>query len=224
MSNSSSTTTRTLLVLISGSGTNLQALIDACKSNEIPHTRVARVISNRKSAYGLERARAADIPTSYHNLVAYKKRYPDTQEGIQAAREAYDIDLAKEIVEEKPSLVVCAGWMHILSTPFITALQRASISIINLHPALPGAFNGSNAIGRAWEAFQHGGIAATGVMVHYVISEVDMGTPILVRDVECKVGESESELESRIHEVEWEVIVQGTKSALEASSAPKEGS
>lgn len=213
----------TLLVLISGSGTNLQALIDACNDHALPSTRVCRVISNRKSAYGLERARIADIPTTYHNLVSYKKRHPGTEEGIQAAREAYDIDLAQIIVEEKPSLVVCAGWMHILSTPFITSLQRASIPIINLHPALPGAFNGANAIGRAWQAFQHGEIAATGVMIHYVISEVDMGEPIVVRDIECRTGESESELETRIHEVEWEVIVEGTKKALEATKMKREG-
>jgi phosphoribosylglycinamide formyltransferase len=209
----------TLLVLISGSGTNLQALIDACKSHEIPSTRVCRVISNRKSAYGLERARLADIPATYHNLVSYKKKHPDTEEGIQAAREAYDVDLAKIIVEENPTLVVCAGWMHILSTPFVTSLQGASIPIINLHPALPGAFNGANAIERAWEAFQHGEIAATGVMIHYVISEVDMGEPILVRDIECRTGESESELETRIHEVEWEVIVEGTRKALDAATS-----
>lgn len=79
-------------------------------------------------------------------------------------------------------------------------IAKASIPIINLHPALPGAFNGANAIGRAWQAFQHGEIAATGVMIHYVISEVDMGEPIVVRDIECRTGESESELETRIHE------------------------
>ena len=213
----------TLLVLISGSGTNLQALIDACSSHALPSTRVCHVISNRKSAYGLERARLADIPTTYHNLVSYKKKHPDTDEGVQAAREAYDVDLAKIIVEEKPNLVVCAGWMHILSTPFITSLQKASIPIINLHPALPGAFNGANAIGRAWEAFQHGEIAVTGVMIHYVISEVDMGAPILVREVECRSGESETELETRIHEVEWEVIVEGTRKALDAAAAKREG-
>ena len=213
---------QTLLVLISGSGTNLQALIDACQNHTIPSSRVCRVISNRKSAYGLERARIADIPTTYHNLVSYKKKHSDTEEGVETAREEYDIDLAKIIVEEKPSLVVCAGWMHILSAPFIAALQRSSIPIINLHPALPGAFNGANAIGRAWEAFQHGDIAATGVMVHYVISEVDMGEPITVRDVPCRAGETESELETRIHEIEWEVIVEGAKKALEAASAKRD--
>lgn len=209
------TTPHTLLVLISGSGTNLQALIDACKSHDLPHTRISHVVSNRRSAYGLERARAADIPTTYHNLVTYKKKHADTEAGGQAAREQYDIDLAKIIVEERPTLVVCAGWMHILGAGFISSLQEAKIPIINLHPALPGAFNGSNAIGRAWEAFQRGEIAGTGVMIHYVINEVDMGEPVVVRDIDCRLGESESELETRIHEVEWEIIVEGTRKALE---------
>jgi phosphoribosylglycinamide formyltransferase len=208
-------TPHTLLVLISGSGTNLQALIDACKNHDLPHTRVSHVVSNRRSAYGLERARAADIPTTYHNLVSYKKKYPDTEAGVQAAREEYDIDLAQIIEEERPTLVVCAGWMHILSTGFIASLQQMKIPIINLHPALPGAFNGSNAIGRAWEAFQRGEIAGTGVMIHYVIDEVDMGEPILVREIDCRLGESETELETRMHEVEWEIIVEGTRKALE---------
>src|ERR1700734_290290 len=75
-----------LLVLISGNGSNLQALIDACNTPALPHTSIIRVISNRKDAYGLQRAQKADIPTTYHNLVKYKKRHPTTDAGVQAAR------------------------------------------------------------------------------------------------------------------------------------------
>ena len=101
------------------------------------------------------------------------------------------------------------GWMHILSDPFITALKSANVPIINLHPALPGEFSGANAIQRAHEAFERGEIQGTGVMVHYVIGEVDMGEPIVVKEVECWQGESESDLAGRIHEVEWKAIVEG---------------
>lgn len=202
-----------ITVLISGSGTNLQALIDACATHKIPSASIVRVISNRKDAYGLIRAAAAipPIPTIYHNLVKYKKEFPKTDEGVQQAREAYDAELARLVLVDKPDLVVCAGWMHILADDFLDPLKEASVSVINLHPALPGQFNGANAIQRAYTAFQQGDIQETGVMVHYVISEVDMGEPILVRRVTMIAGETEAGLEERIHRVEWEIIVAGTK-------------
>ena len=192
-----------LTVLISGGGTNLQALIDACGSTPLQDARISHVVSNKKDAFGLKRAQNADIPTSYHNVVAggYKKRNPNS---IEKAREEYDVDLAKLIIghSSKPDLVVCAGWMHILSPKFIEALTAANLPIINLHPALPGQFDGANAIARAWDAYQKGEIAATGVMIHYVISEVDRGEPILVEDVSCRDCDTEGDLEEKIHKVE----------------------
>ena len=213
----STSTAFDITVLISGSGTNLQALIDACHSSKHLHNaHVSHVISNRRDAYGLKRAEQAGIPTTYHNLLTYKKAEADTDEGVEIARQKYDAKLAQIVLARIPSpdLVVCAGFMHILSTPFIAALKTASVPIINLHPALPGQFSGANAIGRAWESFQRGEIAATGVMLHHVIDEVDMGKPVVVREVECRKGESEAELEERIHVVEWEVIVEGTGRVL----------
>lgn len=201
-----------ITVLISGSGTNLQALIDACHNNSALQTaHISHVISNRKDAYGLQRAEHAGIPTTYHNLVSYKKAEPDTEQGVQVARQKYDSKLAQIILANIPSpdLVVCVGWMHILSDPFISALKSANVPIINLHPALPGQFSGANAIGRAWEAFQRGEIAGTGVMIHHVIGAVDEGEPIVVKEVECRQGESETELATRIHEVEWKTVVEG---------------
>jgi len=217
-----------LTVLISGSGTNLQALIDACgqgppsKSKStaqrtLPQAEITHVISNRREAYGLARAQDARIPVTYHNLLAYKKKYPDTEAGVEAARNQYDADLAQRILTHIPSpdLVICAGWMHILSPLFINALAAAHVPIINLHPALPGQFNGSNAIGRAYEAFQRGEIAGTGVMVHYVVDEVDMGKPVMVKQIEIKPGEPQSELEERIHKAEWKLIVEATGKVLQ---------
>lgn len=203
-----------ILVLISGNGSNLQALIDACDAAKLPNCRIIQVISNRKDAYGLVRAHNASIPTTYHNLVKYKKQQAASEGGILLAREAYDQDLSQLVIDAKPHLVVCAGWMHILSSVFVNALAKAEIPVINLHPALPGQFNGADAIHRAYSAFQKGEIDHTGVMIHRVISEVDMGEPIVTREVPILKGESEEELENRIHEVEWALIVEGTAKAI----------
>jgi phosphoribosylglycinamide formyltransferase len=106
------------------------------------NTTLVRVLSNRKDAFGLERASKANIPTLYHNLVKYKKQHPATTEGVQAAREEYDAELARLILADGPELVICLGFMHILSPQFLEPLEKANVRIINLHPALPGQFNG----------------------------------------------------------------------------------
>lgn len=131
-----------LTVLISGNGSNLQAVIDKARAGQLP-TNIIRVISNRKDAYGLERARQANIPTQYHNLVKYKKQHPATPEGVQAAREEYDAELARLVLADQPEMVACLGFMHVLSPRFLEPLEAANVKIINLHPALPGAFNGA---------------------------------------------------------------------------------
>ena len=132
-----------LTVLISGNGSNLQAVIDKIQSGELANAKIVRVLSNRKDAFRLERAKRANIPTTYHNLVKYKKRHAPTPEGVQAAREEYDAELARLVLEDAPELVVCLGFMHVLSTKFLQPLEDAKVKIINLHPALPGAFNGT---------------------------------------------------------------------------------
>ncbi|OBT83957.1 phosphoribosylglycinamide formyltransferase [Pseudogymnoascus sp. 03VT05] len=209
-----------LTVLISGSGTNLQALIDATTSSppNLPNTIITHVISNKKNAYGLDRARAAGIKTSYHNLVAghYLKSGERDPEAIKTGRERYDADLAALILGDGPDLIVCAGWMHILSPPFLAPLEKEHVPVINLHPALPGAYDGANAIKRAYEDFVAGkSKGPTGVMVHYVVAEVDRGQPILVREVEFQEGETLEGLEERIHKVEHGIIVEGTRKASE---------
>jgi phosphoribosylglycinamide formyltransferase len=124
------TSTR-ITVLISGTGTNLQALIDA-QATTLSGATIVRVISNRKNVMGLQRAENAGIPTAYHNLVQYKKRHPKEEE--QLAREEYDEDLAKLILADEPDLVVCAGFMHILSPRFLDPLAAKNVDVINLHP------------------------------------------------------------------------------------------
>ncbi|KAI9781432.1 MAG: hypothetical protein M1839_006026 [Geoglossum umbratile] len=211
-----------MTVLISGNGTNLQALIDACSSNLLPSTSITRVISNRKGAFGLKRAENAGIPTTYHNLLTYKRRYNGTEDTTPTpgdaadtvARAAYDADLASILLADNPDLVVCAGWMHILTNSFLNPLSAARIPVINLHPALPGEFDGANAIARAYAAFQEGRIKRTGAMIHYVVRDVDRGQPIVVREVGMREGETLEGLEERIHAVEHELIVKGTGMAL----------
>lgn len=173
---------------------------------------------SRKAAYGLQRAASASIPTTYHNLVPYKKRHPDTPDGTLAARTAYDADLASLILSlsPRPELIVCAGWMHILTPDFLNPVAEADIKVINLHPALPGEFAGAGAIQRAWEAGQKGEIQRTGVMVHEVIAEVDAGKCVVSKEVEIRLGESVEELEERIHQVEHGLIVEGTRRVLQA--------
>jgi len=202
-----------ITVLISGNGTNLQALIDAQEQKGLSSGKIIRVISNRKDAYGLKRAEKAQIPTAYHNLKKFKDKHP---EDIPRARLEYDVELAEIILKDEPHLVVCAGWMHILSAPFLKKLQEKGLDIINLHPALPGQFNGAKAIERAHQAFMNGEITETGVMIHYVIHEVDMGEPILVKKFPLNhpADDDIHVLEERIHGIEHGTIVEGTNIAI----------
>lgn len=105
--------------------------------------------------------------------------------------------------------------MHILTPDFLNPIAAAGIKVINLHPALPGEFAGAGAIERAWEAGRSEGLKRTGVMIHEVIAEVDAGEAIVTKEVELREGESLDDLETRIHEVEHGLIVEGTRITLE---------
>jgi phosphoribosylglycinamide formyltransferase len=105
--------------------------------------------------------------------------------------------------------------MHILTPDFLSPIAAAGIKVINLHPALPGEFAGAGAIERAWEAGTNEGLKRTGVMIHEVIAEVDAGEAIVTKEVELREGESLDDLETRIHEVEHGLIVEGTRRTLE---------
>lgn len=204
--------TKDIIVLISGSGTNLQALIDDAEIGP----RISLVISSSPTAYGLERAQKAGIKTHVHSLASY---YGDLAKDAKterlAARQKFNADLGNYIVAQKDTaLVVCAGWMLILSPKFLEPVEKAQISIINLHPALPGAFAGIRAIERAWEAGQKGELTKGGVMIHYVIAAVDEGEPLVVKELDMKIGESLDEYEDRVHKVEHVAIVEGAKKAL----------
>uniref|UniRef100_A0A060T210 Phosphoribosylglycinamide formyltransferase n=1 Tax=Blastobotrys adeninivorans TaxID=409370 RepID=A0A060T210_BLAAD len=207
-----------VLVLISGSGTNLQAIIDAVQQGKLPDTVVTQVVSSSPSAYGLTRAKNADIATYVHDLhgTYYAGIPKEDKASRKTARETFNKDLAEYILrpENRPDLVVCAGWMLILSPVFLEPLQDAKVPIINLHPALPGAFAGINAIERAWKAGQAGEISKAGVMIHNVIAEVDEGEPLVVKELDLRKDESLEDYTERVHALEHEAIVEGTRIAL----------
>ncbi len=189
------------IVLISGHGSNLQAILDACASGEL-RAQVAAVISNRADAYGLERARLARVPA----LAIPKRQAQD--------RRAYDAELADRVAVYRPDWVVLAGWMRVLTTAFLECFPGR---VINLHPALPGTFPGTNAIERAFQAYQRHEIDHTGVMVHLVPDEgVDSG-PVLAHEiVPIYSNDTLDVLEARIHIVEHRLLVQTLKNLIEA--------
>jgi phosphoribosylglycinamide formyltransferase 1 len=185
-----------IAVLISGSGTNLQAIIDRTRDGYVPDAEVVVVVSNRRDAYGLERARQAGIPTEYLPL----KRYRDA--GKQ--RVEYDADLAEIVGRYRPDWVVLAGWMHIMSDAFIGHFRGR---IMNLHPALPGELPGMHSIERAYDAYRRGEAAHTGVMVHLVPDEgVDVGPTVLIREVPILPTDTLADLEARVHTVEHQIL------------------
>ena len=206
-------------MLISGSGTNLAALIAACNNDELKNCSIVRVISSRKAAFGLERARAASIPTAVHSIFKYNQLHKDDP---QSARLEYGRDLAALVLADSPDIVVCAGFMLVLSETFLKPLADAKVPIINLHPALPGQYNGANALERAHKDWMDGKILQTGVMIHAVIRDVDMGEPILVEEIDFIKGLDEDleVFENRVHGREWKTIVKGTELAIEKWCRP----
>jgi formyltetrahydrofolate-dependent phosphoribosylglycinamide formyltransferase len=191
-----------LAVFISGSGTNLQAILDAVAGGRLP-AEVVLVVSNRKDAYGLVRAARAGVATLYFPLKPYK------EDG--RGREAYDAGLAEAVAAYRPDWIVLAGWMHVLSPVF---LDRFPGRVINLHPALPGQFAGTHAIERAFEAYQRGSITESGCMVHLVVPEVDAGPVIAQAVVPFAAGDTLEGYAARMHTAEHPLIVEAIKRVL----------
>ena len=185
-----------IVVLISGSGSNLQALINATQDGIVSGD-IVGVISNRKSAYGLERAQAADIPSAVLSFSPFKDR--------GEPREAYDVALADLVSTYQPDIIVLAGWMRILTSHFINCFPDR---LINLHPALPGAHPGTDAIQRAWLDAQNGGAQETGIMVHRVIEEIDAGSVLGIQRIALEDNESLASLTERMHVAEHTLLVQ----------------
>ena len=167
-------------VLVSGEGSNLQALLDS-------GARVACVASNRAEARALARAEAAGIPTAVFPLENY------------AAREERDDAMAEWLADHDVELVVLAGYMQLLRPCF---LERFPGRVINVHPALLPAFPGAHAIEDALAA----GVRITGATVHYVDEGVDSGGVIAQREVDVRVDDTVESLRKRIQAVEHELL------------------
>ena len=181
-----------LVVLISGNGSNLQAILDACSGGELGAS-VVTVISNNADAYGLKRAQNAGIEAIH--LPKLEKE----------SRTEYDARLAEYVSTFLPDYIILAGWMRILSSSFLSSFPNR---VINLHPALPGTFPGTHAIERAYEAHQKGEIDHTGIMVHLVPDEgVDSGPVLATQKIEFIQGESLDDFEMRVHKLEHKILV-----------------
>ncbi len=171
-----------IVVLISGSGSNLQAIIDQVESKEI-HARIGAVISNKEDAYGLERARKADIETQVVDHRSYE------------SREHFDAAMIRKIEQYRPDLVVLAGFMRILTPDFV---RRYEGRMLNIHPSLLPKYPGLNTHLRALEA----GDKEHGVTVHFVTPELDSGPNVIQAKVPVTDQDTPETLALRVQQQE----------------------
>lgn len=182
-----------IVVLVSGGGTNLQALIDASNNGIIKNGEITCVISSKEGAYALERAKKSNIPTR----VIPRKEYSDSKSYSKAILEALN--------EEKADLVVLAGFMIILDECVVKAYPY---KIINVHPALIPSFCGEGFYGlKVHEAALEYGVKISGATVHFVNEQADAGAIILQKAVEVQNGDTPETLQKRIMEqAEWKIL------------------
>jgi phosphoribosylglycinamide formyltransferase 1 len=173
-----------LVVLASGNGSNLQAILDTLHGRD--GIEVVGVGSDKQGARALERARGAGVETAV---------FPRDDYSDRAERDAA---MAEWIESRGADLVALAGYMQLLSAPFVARFRNR---IVNVHPALLPAFPGLNAIGQALDA----GVKTTGVTVHFVDEGVDTGPPIVQREVPVPADRDRAALEAEIHAVEHEL-------------------
>jgi phosphoribosylglycinamide formyltransferase-1 len=186
--------TRRIAVLISGRGSNLQALIDAIHRGQLD-AQIAVVISNRPDAQGLERARAAGIET----LTINHREFP--------SRDAFEQVLVRELRARGTVLVCLAGFMRLLGATFLDAFPNA---ILNVHPSLLPAFPGTDAQRQAW---QHGARVA-GATVHFVTGELDGGPIVKQAAVPVLDGDTPDSLAARILEQEHRIYPEAVAAVL----------
>jgi phosphoribosylglycinamide formyltransferase-1 len=181
-----------LVVLASGTGSNLQAIIDACTDGRLPATVVA-VVSDQAEAHALVRAGHAGIPAVH------------VGRHLDEPRPEYDARLADVVAGFGPDLIVLAGWMRVLTMSFLGWFPER---VVNLHPALPGELPGTHAIERAWHEALAGERTATGVMVHLVPDEgVDDGPVLGTATVPIRPDDTLESLTARVHATEHELLI-----------------
>ena len=186
---------RNIGVLISGRGSNLQAIIDATRDGRLD-ARLAIVISNRADAHGLERARAAGIDT----LVRDHKAWP--------SREAYEAVLVEDLRARNVDLACLAGFMRLLGATFVSAFPDR---ILNIHPALLPSFPGLHA---QRQAVEHG-VKISGATVHFVTTDLDAGPIILQAPVPVLDTDTEDALSARILEAEHRIYPEAIQKILD---------
>lgn len=184
-------------VLVSGGGTNLQAIMDKIKSDNI-NAQIVSVVSNRSKAYALERARNNGI-----EAVFISKKEAGSQE-------AYEEKLVKHFKDRDVDLIVLAGFMVILGSTFVKAFEN---KIINIHPALIPSFCGKDFYGlKVHEAALEKGVKVTGATVHFVNEEADAGPIILQKAVEVRDDDTPESLQKRVmEEAEWVIYPEAIK-------------
>ena len=182
-----------IAVLVSGGGTNLQAIIDAIASGKITNTEIALVISNKEGAYALKRAEQAGIK----GIVISPKQYAD--------KEAYSQDMIKTIRDAGCELIVLAGFLVVLPESFVNAFEG---KIINIHPSLIPSFCGDGFYGlKVHEKALERGVKVTGATVHYVDSGTDTGPIIDQKAVYIKADDTPETLQRRVmEEAEWVIL------------------
>lgn len=182
-----------IVVLVSGGGTNLQALIDASEAGKIPGGEITCVIASNGEAYALERAKKHGIPTR----VVPRKNYPDAK--------TFSADLLEALREEKADLIVYAGFMTIVDEMVAKAFPN---KMINVHPALIPSFCGKGFYGlHVHEAALEKGVKITGATVHFVTEVCDGGPIILQKAVEVENGDTPETLQKRVmEEAEWDIL------------------
>jgi len=183
-----------IVVLASGSGTNLQAILDGLHGQGV--VEVVGVGSDKPAAGALERARRAGVETAVFAAAEY------------ADRSARDEAMGEWIEARKADLVVLAGYMQLLGAPFVARFRNR---VVNIHPALLPSFPGLDAIGQALAA----GAETTGVTVHFVDEGVDTGPVIAQREVPVPAGGSREELEAAVHAVEHELYPEAIRMIAE---------
>ena len=198
--------TSRVVVLASGNGSNLQAVLDACAGGPLGGLAdVVAVVSDRSDAWALQRAAAAGVPSVHIGR--------QTEE----VRADYDARLADVVAGFEPDLIVLAGWMRILTTSFLGWFPER---VINLHPARPGELPGTHAIERAWQEALAGERDSTGVMVHLVPDEgVDVGPVLATEDVLIHPDDTLDTLETRVHTVEHRLLVDTIRHLCEQRSS-----
>lgn len=180
-------------VMVSGGGTNLQAILDGIRDGGITNTEIVLVISNNQNAYALERARQAGIPS----VCITRKDYPVPEE--------FDRVLLKTLQESGAELVVLAGCLVVIGGSIVQAYPNR---IINIHPALIPSFCGTGYYGlKVHEEVLKRGVKVTGATVHFVDGGTDTGPILLQKAVEVKQGDSPKELQLRVmQEAEWVIL------------------